>query len=263
MKSNEYVGITGPVNAIETNNICKQFSDANYNMHSKHIPMLGFLVSYKTLNEIPTENRRYPKFEAIPELLELTNNKVLTMIHYNSKEMNTLSDQVAKIFENIYENNLCKALQLNIVWPDIKQVEQIMKKHPDMKIVFQASHKAMEGLTPKEIASRVKEYNEFISYVLIDPSGGRGMSFDVNSSVKIYSELKNKCPDLTIGFAGGFTGDNVGSRVEEIIEKTGDTNFCIDAEGGLRDKITPAYGDDLMNFEKVKAYLQAASSVLY
>lgn len=38
--------------------------------------------------------------------------------------------------------------------------------------------------------------------------------------------------------------------------------FCIDAEGGLRNKLTPAYGDDILSIRKVRGYLQSASQVI-
>ncbi|MEK6970038.1 MAG: hypothetical protein AABW48_06450 [Nanoarchaeota archaeon] len=262
MAMKPYIGITGPVNVQETREICREFSEAGYSIDAPHIPMLGFLVSYKTLNGQPTSNRRYPPVSTLSELLQATEGKVLTMIHYNSKERDSLSNQVAQIFDGIYETGLCKAIQLNIVWPDLSQVAKIKEQHPEMQIVFQASHTAMDGKTPNQIATGVKTYGDSISYVLIDPSGGRGMPFDLESSVAIYSELREQCPALTVGFAGGFTGENVASRLKEILQQIGESNFCIDAEGGLRDKITSAYGDDLLNLKKVREYLQSTASVL-
>ena len=66
---------------------------------------------------------------------------------------------------------------------------------------------------------------------------------------------------MRIGLAGGFTGDNVFLRTKKLVSEIGN-HFCIDAEGGLRDKITSADGDDLLNIEKVRYYLQEASKVL-
>ncbi len=262
MKAKPYVGVTGPVTVQETKDICREFAEADYSMESPHVPMLGFLVSYKTLNGQTTQNKRYPPTNSLPELLKATEGQVLTMIHYNSKEIDTLSNQVAKIFDGVYKNGLCRAIQLNIAWPDINQVARIKEQHPDMQVVFQASHIAMYGKTPNQIAKGVQHYSDSINYVLIDPSGGRGIPFDLESTVKIYSEFREQCPDLTIGFAGGFTGENVAPRLREILKQIGEDKFCIDAEGGLRDKITSTQGDDLLNATKVREYLQSASSVL-
>ncbi len=262
MDSKPYVGITGPINRHEVESICREFSDAGYSMESPHIPMLGFLVSYKTLNGQSTKNRRYSPVNGIPELLRATDGKVLTMIHYNTKEMETLYEQVSKIFNGIYDSNLCHAIQMNIVWPDAIQVKKIKDRFPNLSIVFQASHNAMADKSPKDIVDRLQSYGSSLNYVLIDPSGGRGLEFDLESSLAVYSELREQLPRLTVGFAGGFTGENVAIRLKNIIERTGDERFCIDAEGGLRDKITSEYGDDLLNIAKVKAYLKSASSVI-
>lgn len=257
-----YVGITGAVTTREVTEIVKEFSEHGYTLDSIPIPMLGFLVSYKTLNGQPTTNRRYPKIETLPGLLEQTDNQVFTMIHYNSREMDSLSDQVTKIFDRIYDKSLCRAIQLNIVWPEIGQVKKIKDKFPEMRIVLQASHKVMENKTAKKIVNEITNYGDSLDYVLIDPSGGRGLRFDLESSLALYKELKAKLPKLTIGFAGGFTGGNVGRIVKQLINKIGRTDFCIDAEGGLRDKISSEYGDDLLNMVKVRHYLWKASQVL-
>jgi len=184
------------------------------------------------------------------------------MVHYNSPERDSLSEQVARIFSGIYQPGLCRAIQLNMAWLDIRQVAKIKETYPEMQIVFQASSRAMDGKTPPQIAQGIRVYGQSINYVFIDPFGGRGVPFDVDSSVAMYSELRNQCPDLTVGFAGGFTGENVAQRVQMIMQKVRGSDFCIDAEGGLRDKVTTAYGDDLLSIPKVREYLQSASSVL-
>jgi len=262
MKNKTYIGITGAEDEREVKSVLNEFSEAGYNMQSKHIPMLGFLVSYKTLNRQFVGNKRYPLMDSLPNLLMEARGNAFTMVHYNTKEMSTLFEQVSKIFERIYKWNLCDALQLNIVWPDITQVKMIKEKFPDMGIVFQASEKAMNGKTPKEIANKIMEYGNSINYVLIDPSGGEGREFQTDDSINLYNELKEKSSNLAIGFAGGFSGDNVEKKITDIIEKIKTSDFCIDAEGGLRDKLSEEYGDDFLNIKKVRNYLQEASKVL-
>ncbi len=262
MNKKPYIGITGAVNKQEVEDICKEFTEADYTMKSFHLPMLGFLISYKTLNSQPTLNRRYPNITKLPELLEQADNRVLTMIHYNSGERDSLVEQVSKLFDGIYSNGLCRAIQLNIVWPDTRQVKTIKDKFPEMKIVFQASHKAMVNKNSAETVRMIKDYEDSLDYVLIDPSGGRGIEFNIEDSLGLYSELREHVQDLTIGFAGGFNGGNVLDRLRQIIAEIGETNFFIDAEGGLRDKLSDDYGNDLLNIKKVRAYLQASSNIL-
>lgn len=76
--------------------------------------------------------------------------------------------------------------------------------------------------------------------------------------MQLYEAIAHALPHVLVGFAGGLTGDNVWSRVHSLRRALGTTNFCIDAEGGLRDKITDAYGDDLLNPEKVSHYVSNA-----
>lgn len=263
MKPKPYVGITGPINEAETTFICDEFHRAGYTTESPHIPMLGFLVSNKTLNGQNTSNRRYPKFQILSSMLEKSED-VLTMVHYNSRETRTLDEQISRLFrqDEIYDRELCQALQLNIPWPEPGQIKNIKEEFPDMKIVFQVSKGIIREKTPREIADGMNAYGQCISYYLIDPSGGEGKMFDIESSNAIYSEIKNSCPHLTPGFAGGLSGNNAIPVINELKEKTGTYGFSIDAEGGLRDKITSEYGDDILNRIKVRFYLSAASYVL-
>ena len=262
MKAKPYVGITGVANQLEVDNVIKEFEDSGYTLKSRHLPMLGFLVSLKTLNGQETSNRRYPKFKNLRHLVERTKNKVSPMVHYNSGEKTTLSEQLDKLFYSLYHDNLCKAVQLNIIYPDIKEIIKTKAKMPYLRIVFQISNSMIEGKTSKQLAKSIKGYNNLVDYVLIDPSGGKGREFDLEHSVDIYNELKENFPNLTVGFVGGFRGENVVSRVKDIMDRIKNDDFCIDAEGGLRDKISDDYGDDLLNMNKVKKYLQEASVVL-
>src|SRR3989338_5443514 len=118
MSAQPYIGITGTVSVDEVEAVISEFNSAGYFLSSSHIPMLGFLVSYKTLNGLPTENKRYPLIGKVRGLLEHCAGRVLPMIHYNSKEMSTLAEQVSRIFDGLYQNDFCRALQMNIVWPD-------------------------------------------------------------------------------------------------------------------------------------------------
>lgn len=263
MKPKPYVGITGPVNDEESEFICDEFHRAGYTMESPHIPMLGFLVSSKTLNGQKTQNRRYPPIESLADMLEKSGD-VLTMIHYNSRDIQSLDEQVSRIFihDEIYDRDLCRSLQLNIPWPEPRQIKTMIEEFPEMKIVFQVSKGIINGKKPHEIASGLTDYGNCISYCLIDPSGGEGKPFNIESSSAIYSEIKKQCPYITQGFAGGLSGNNAIYVINELKEKTGTSGFSIDAEGGLRDKITKEYGDDILNRLKVKFYLSSASSVL-
>lgn len=260
----KYVGVAGLINNQEVLDVCREFNDAGYTMNTKYIPMIGFLVNINTLYLLPNPYKRYPLLEDIPGLLYEAKDKVLTSIHYTTNEKETIADQVYKIFNGeLYENNLCRTVQLNIAWPDINQVAKIKEIFPEINIVFQLSRKSTKNKTHKDISEGIKYYGNYIDYVLIDFSGGRGVPIDVENSFKLYEEIKDKLPDVTIGFAGGLTGENASKIIKELFDKIGDKGFCIDAEGGLRDKITAIDEDDLLNISKVRSYLQTSYTELF
>jgi phosphoribosylanthranilate isomerase len=217
-----YVGITGATSFSDVETLYKAFDSAGYSMESSHMPMMGFVLK---------ENQ--PIEDVLP-LLGVAHRWALGLISYIPKEMETLYQQIAHLFTGVYESGLCRAVQLNTPWPDRGQVGKIMDSFPEMKIVFQASREAMEGKTPKEIASGIKEYGSDLSYVLIDPSSGRGIDFDLAESVALHLELREQAPKLAVGFAGGLTGDNVAERLRDIKGWTGGSNFSIDAESGVK-----------------------------
>lgn len=255
MVEKPYIGVTGATTREEVNHLVRVFYEKG-RQTTEHQPMIGFLVSYKTLNGQETLNRRYPRFESIPSLLKEDHFDSFTTIHYNSKELTSLADQVKKIFkEQIYEENLCRGIQLNIPWPPIEELTKIKRELPDLKIIMQLSHSCLDE-SPVEVATKVKNYGELIDYVLIDPSGGKGKSFEIAKIKPYYNEIKSYNPELIIGFAGGFTGENAFGRIKEIISLTGEKNFSIDAESGLRDQITTDYGNDVYNKGKVENYIK-------
>ncbi|MEK6793017.1 MAG: hypothetical protein AABX95_04315, partial [Nanoarchaeota archaeon] len=211
MESKPYIGITGPATVDEVTVVGNLFREAGYSNQSIHVPMIGILVSHKTLERQPTKNRRYPNYQLVPELLREASQFGIPMIHYNSRENDTLADQLGIILAD--SKDFCQGIQLNIVWPDLKKMKAVKRFFPSVKFVVQLSHSAMNNSTPSEIARRVREYEETANYTLIDPSGGKGREFDIEHSIAVYEALRNQVPQTTIGFAGGFTGANVEQRV--------------------------------------------------
>lgn len=261
MKSSiPYIGVTGLTSKKEVNQVVSLFEE---NPFSSHVPMLGFLVSYKTLNHLPTENRRYPKIEDLPGLLRvLEDKKVFPTIHYNSREKG-LFNQVSSIFGlGVYQENLCRGLQLNIPWPDLNELKVIKSVYPELKITFWVSKEVTSSGPIDQIVNRISNYNQLVDYVLLDPSAGKGLEFDLDLFCKIYQELKGKSPNLTIGFAGGLTCENVFSRLKSLEKALGTLEFSFDSEGGLRDKISQIYGDDFLNLNKVSSYISESSRAL-
>lgn len=260
MKERPYVGVTGLSSRLEVaKTLYKGFSQTNLSIESERIPMIGFLVSLKTLNRLPTENLRYPNIKILRELWQESKYFAFNTVHYNTQETKALSEQVITIFaQGIYDRDYLQGLQFNMKWPDRHELLKVKRVMPDLKIIISVFGGILKESTPQEVAQKIESYGLLVDYLLLDPSGGHGKTFEAKEVVPYFQSLRDKFPNLALGVAGGFTGENVGSRVRELILELGITDFSIDAEGGLRDKVSPKYGDDLFNLEKTVSYIKAA-----
>lgn len=266
MIAKPYVGVTGAASCEEVESIIQAFITAGFTMDSPHIPMLGFLVSTENLKKPDTPiGNRYPRFNVVEDLLKQVKNRALAMIHYcqskNPAERLPPAAEVIRIFESadIYNSGLCKSVQLNTIWPDKAQVRAIKIKYADMQIVLQLRREMIQGQLCQDVVTEIREkYGKYLSYVLIDPSAGEGVEFDVAESTAFYHELKNQLPDLMVGFAGGLAGEDCEGKLRTIVKELGgQADFCIDSESGFRDKPT-----DTLEIERVRSHLQEVACVL-
>ena len=262
MESKQYIGITGPVLKEEVLEICRLFEDFGFYEDSPVRPMIGILASYKTLNNIKIENRRYPELNLVQELIKEMKSGTFRTIHYNTRELESLSKQISELIHFPYHKCFLDGIQLNMTYPPLDQIEKIKKEFPKLEIIFQANSGVLNSGSKREIAERIMNYDGLIDYVLIDSSGGKGENLNISFSADLANEIKDLNPNINIGFAGGFKGSNVKTNCHNLINKCRDFSFSIDAEGGLRDKLSEKYGDDLLNMNKVREYIQSASSVL-
>lgn len=260
-----YIGVTGISSADEMNRVISAFEAKHVSPGKGHFPMVGVLVSYKTLNGQLTLNRRYPLLEDVPEILEQVNGRAFPTIHYNTKELGTLSQQISQVFSGftgIYATGLCRAVQLNVNDPPGEQIYLIKDEFPEMQVIIQANSHTLNGKAPSEAARDLMQYENLADYILIDPSGGKGKAFDIGYSVELFWCLESAMPHVTIGFAGGLGPSNAAWTINELVGKLGHEGFSIDAEGALRDKLSEEYGDDLLNIDKVWGYIGESAKVL-
>ncbi|MFA5887694.1 MAG: hypothetical protein WC852_03210 [Candidatus Nanoarchaeia archaeon] len=258
MANMNYVSVTAGKNAEEANAVLSEFQKAGYSLNSKYVPALGIQASEKTLSGIKPQNLRLAEFAEISSLMQIANGKAMPVIHYNTKNTDTLSEQVSKALEKNYD--YCKLVQINASFPDISHFEKLKERFADLKISLQVDYRQMDI---DAAASKIIAYGNCIDYVLIDPSRGRGDLFDIEKSCSLYLKVKERMPDYGVVFAGGFSGDNAEQLLTEIADKIKTKDFSICAEGKLRDKVSDEHwGMDVLNIEKVKSYLQAVSKVM-
>jgi hypothetical protein len=262
LKSKDYVAVSGISSLDEAKNVLKLIRITGFDMQTTHVPMLGFQVSWKSLDFGFSEgNKRIPPLKELPSLLDAVKDNVFPTIHYYTKRPDSLVQEVGTILERdgIYNSGLVGGLQINGVFPAPYKIKILKDIYPELKIVLQISPStdSMQQLA-KKLANDYKE----LDYVILDPSYGKGIEFDTPQIASAYRALRDNGVESSIVFAGGMNGNNVKSKLDHLERIVGSKEFSIDAEGGLRDKVGEGYGNDTLNLGKVARYLRGASDKL-
>jgi hypothetical protein len=245
-----YIGITGLVSKADTM-FCL-----------KHVPknpmrqlMVGVLLSSKTING--GQNKypvRYPHYKSISEIF-VNDERCLNMIHYVTDNKKTLVQQLCDAAEIGGAN--CHGFQLNIVWPEISDLMEAKRLLPNHKFVIQCSSSAMRSIedslnfnTALNLKHMVDIYKDakVIDYLLIDPSGGRGISFNAPKCIALLKPHLNQS-NYGIGVAGGLKAQTIHNLIPVLTEIP---QLMWDAEGGLRDE------EDHLDWSEVERYLVAS-----
>jgi len=256
MNAKPYVGITGFKTPEEVTKVAEQYSTAGLNECSAYMPMFGYLVSEKRLADKTSVGTQSPAANDLAGLARLAPFFSLPAMHYHTTRKERIAQEVDELFSlnNLYD--CCHALQLNVDWPEPRQLENILATFPDMHIILQLPKRATTSQSPEETARRAKEYENLAAYLLIDPSGGLGIDFDSVECVALMHALEKTMPHTTQGIAGGLSGDNVTERIATIKHHYY-LPFCIDAQGKLR---TP--DKEALDFERTKKYINEAAKAL-
>lgn len=258
MKPKPYVGITGFKTVFEVNTLADAYR--NFGFFGDYTAMFGFATSDKKLRNKSKEGKSGPRFIDIPRLARATPKEAIAMVHYFTRNRSNLVEEVKEVFtyENLYEDNLSRAIQINQDWPDTEHVRQIKHTFPEMKVVIQIPQRAMDGLSQNQIVNRTEEYSELADYLLIDPSGGQGKEFDVQECTDLMITLNEVLPNTRVGVAGGFSEENVSERFETIASRFQEP-FIIDAQERLRGKSKERSLIDLL---KAKTYILEAANAI-
>ncbi len=248
-----YISVTGITNRAEANAIALAFQ-SNLHPDSSHQGALGYRLSSQTLDTLP-ESSLYADFRE-PQTLFPDSTSILNVIHYNTRNQSTLAEQVVQIFKKggIYSDNLCRAIQLNIKWPQVNQLDEIKSALPDLQIVLSITPTILKRETREQISDNVGKRAGFVDFIIIDPSGNKGITFTPGWLAPYFRLLKNDFPDKQIILAGGFNDKEVALRLAELDLALKTKDFGIDAESGLKD------GHGRLSIAKATAYIEKASS---
>jgi hypothetical protein len=255
-----YIGVTGFMKQEEVKHALDTFSFGKFGPDTgQRTLMVGVLTSAKTLagesNKYPN---RYPRVEAIPDIF-VRHPLAFNCIHHHTDNHDALEEQLERLV-TIAGPNL-DGFQLNVTWPDVQMLRKFRARH-GLKLILQVSAKAMAGaIAPdhdlptyfkaKKINKVVRQYEDCASYVLLDPSGGKGEPFNVELAVEFLNCMKTS--NIMVGEAGGLSASTLGALKPSLQVYP---NLSWDAEGRLRDK------DDNLDLHAVCHYILESVNLL-
>ena len=124
------------------------------------------------------------------------------------------------------------AIQLDMIWPDPKELEAFKKDH-HFEMILQVSETSMSlcADNPISVAEKIsKEYQDLVSYVLLDCSLGKGVEINVPFIEGYIEAILAKNHGINIAVAGGL-GPGTVKLVESLVRKY---RVSVDAQSQLR-----------------------------
>lgn len=259
-----YIGVTGITDEEQAHLLCMRLGEHEDRINGTLTPgrrlMLGVLVSDKTLRgESNKHPKRFPPIGWLPRIFKTASDSgdalTLRIVHYNTHDPAALADQLIRLY-NEYGGVNMNGIQLNVCWPDPRQIEKYLGEVPSThRIILQIGSRAMQDVSAYEIGARVKDYySGLITDILVDPSGGLGLQADLRNCGQILEEVCDQTQgNIGLGFAGGLSGES------KALLRHLYWNFptvSIDAEGRLRDD------NDHLDIEKTIEYIENARAAL-
>ncbi|MBW3011041.1 hypothetical protein KY326_02390 [Candidatus Woesearchaeota archaeon] len=247
MKPKPYIGVTGLRTKEDVFGLASAFYELGCD-RSRYTGMFGFSASFKRLDQNSIEQRT--------ELASHVPRWAIPMMHYWDTDSENFFERLNRLYTatGMYERNYCRAVQLNIAWPALSEVEKVMQTFPEMKIVLQFPPHATKGMTIEQIAEKANSYDPFVSYALIDPSRGKGIDFG-GHELEMLCKVAEAMPTTRMGIAGGLGPDNVEDKIHKTVQQFKE-DFCIDAQGKLKE-------NKKFIMQRAIDYIKNAASILF
>jgi hypothetical protein len=252
-----FIAVNGATTADEVKSVISEFGLRL--AIGTHSPVLGFLVSFSTLNGVSRfKDSRYPKFKDLPILLEAANGKACTVISYET-DFSKFHEDIKSIFthQEIYENGLCRAMKLNITWPLPEELRKIKEEFGELKIMVKTSME-MRGrqLDVKEAIGRTLEYEKSADYIIIDRPVSHNNAVD--HSLELYAELRRQGCFSPVGFSGEIDSRSAADLMKNL-RNGSERNISITAQDRVRDNTTGYLSESTLNLEKVGCFIESTS----
>jgi len=225
-----YIGITDFTDFSQVQEMRRVFT-ANCLGRPRHMLHIGVMMSYKTLNGIPSKwEDVFPPIDQIASIF--SSDEVFNCLHYaDYNNSPRLGESLAKALS--YGGSRINALQLDMIWPDPDEIEGVVSSRDDIEIILQIGKNALEevGNAPERVVQRLRDYKGLIHRVLLDKSMGRGIGMNAFDLIPLARAIRDCLPTLGIVAAGGL-GPKTIDLVKPLVDEFPD--LSIDAEGQLR-----------------------------
>lgn len=200
-----YIGVTGFMRRAEVAHVLEHFT------HPTRLFMAGILVSEETIakSRVPFKTRkvkqpdRHPALADIATIFPSGQSNVLNLVHYSTKEPETLLEQMELITS--VAGRSFGGFQLNVEWPRPEVLETYRRRHPGKRIALQVRRNSR---SPESLAGLVsRRYQELFDYILVDNSAGTGSPLDPAITGDYLRALREEGVEeyAGLGAAGGLS----------------------------------------------------------
>lgn len=255
-----YVGISGVTDPRQARAVAQQFRDAGFSPESAYQGLIGYCVTAASMAGAEPPAPRY----ADPDRLDVSlipdldiGANILHFVPPKNDDALCVKYLSQLLLETgLYEKKLCRMVQINYgteyVTPHA--LHAIKQRMPDLEIVLQVGRRDLAERTTRDLLVQLAGYASFTSLFLIDPSQGRGVSFDAEGVRPVVSAIQSRFPTIPLGFAGGLTPGNLGEHFRGFSSLTAEL-FSIDVESGVRNEA------DSLCMEKTAGFISQAASL--
>jgi hypothetical protein len=234
--------------------------------------MIGVMAGHFTMR--PEAEYGEGQRAVFPRKEELANGfiddpDVFNTIHfadlYRPKEVQTLFEDLELVVDAGGE--YLHAIQLDVTWPDIDDIDRFKDKYPDIAVVLQLGKSAFEMVDhePQKMVDELDKYGDSIDYVLLDLSMGKGKAMEADALLASLRLIRQELPGLGLAVAGGLGPDSI-HLLEPVAREFPDVS--IDAQGRLKHADAPVDENGHMvstidaDPERADRYISGACKIL-
>lgn len=244
----QFIGVTGIQNHIQLNKLLScitELQEKNFRLRLGYI----FTDAYFDSGEM---HRRGISLEEMRKCVSQNLGSLAQhVMHFSCDDDPAKTIAHLDCFFSQPEFHKVDVLQLNELYPQYEKqiLSEIHNHHPNLEIIYVLNkhHLIQSG---DEICARLMDVIPFISDILLDVSGGKGIEFVPNNFSNLIVRLKEYGEQFNVGlnFTGGFSPTNVGEKILHLRD-LGLNHFGVDAESMLRES------NDTFSAEKAALYI--------